>query len=69
MAAYENAIVSANTSFGIFATARQSIFATLTKWNEARLTRNALTSLSDRELSDIGLSRGDIEDVVSRHVL
>lgn len=32
-------------------------------WNDARLTRNALTSLSNRELEDIGLSRGDIETV------
>lgn len=32
-------------------------------WNDARLTRNALTSLSNRELADIGLSRGDIETV------
>jgi uncharacterized protein YjiS (DUF1127 family) len=29
-------------------------------WNDARLTRNALESLSNRELEDIGLSRGDI---------
>ena len=32
-------------------------------WNNARLTRNALKSLSNRELEDIGLSRGDIETV------
>jgi|TARA_B110000971_G_scaffold203031_1_gene223243 uncharacterized protein YjiS (DUF1127 family) len=32
-------------------------------WNNARLTRNALTLLSNRELEDIGLSRGDIETV------
>lgn len=32
-------------------------------WNDARATRNALSSLSDRELSDIGLCRGDIDDV------
>ena len=32
-------------------------------WNEARLTRNALGALSDRELEDIGLCRGDIDDV------
>ena len=29
-------------------------------WNDARVTRNALGKLSDRELDDIGLSRGDI---------
>jgi uncharacterized protein YjiS (DUF1127 family) len=32
-------------------------------WNDARVTRNALSSLSDRELEDIGLVRGDIDAV------
>ena len=35
----------------------------LRAWNDARTTRNALNSLSERELSDIGLSRGDIDHV------
>lgn len=30
-------------------------------WNDARVTRNALAKLTDRELDDIGLCRGDIE--------
>ena len=30
-------------------------------WNDARVTRKALSSLSDRELDDIGLCRGDID--------
>lgn len=30
-------------------------------WNSARVTRNALSKLSNRELDDIGLCRGDIE--------
>ena len=30
-------------------------------WNSARITRNALSKLSNRELDDIGLCRGDIE--------
>jgi uncharacterized protein YjiS (DUF1127 family) len=30
-------------------------------WNDARVTRNALAKLSDRELDDIGLCRGDID--------
>jgi uncharacterized protein YjiS (DUF1127 family) len=33
-------------------------------WNDARVTRNALSRLSDRELEDIGLCRGDIDVVV-----
>lgn len=32
-------------------------------WNDARVTRNALMRLSDRELDDIGLCRGDIENI------
>ncbi len=35
-------------------------------WSDARATRNALSSLSDRELADIGLTRGDIDMVVER---
>ena len=38
-------------------------FARLIAWNDQRLTRN---KLSDRELNDIGMSRSDIEDAVSR---
>lgn len=33
-------------------------------WNDSRVTRNALSKLSDRELEDIGLCRGDIDFVV-----
>lgn len=29
-------------------------------WNDRRLTRNALNTLTERELDDIGLCRGDI---------
>lgn len=38
-------------------------FGTLVSWNDARMTRKALSKLTDRELDDIGLSRGDIENV------
>jgi uncharacterized protein YjiS (DUF1127 family) len=34
-------------------------------WNAARITRNALSKLSNRELDDIGLCRGDI-DLIGR---
>ncbi|MGP6087071.1 DUF1127 domain-containing protein [Antarctobacter jejuensis] len=36
-------------------------------WNDARLTRNSLSTLTDRELDDIGLHRGDIEAVARRY--
>ncbi|WP_280524970.1 DUF1127 domain-containing protein [Paracoccus siganidrum] len=35
----------------------------ITAWNDARITRRELNALTDRELSDIGLARGDIERV------
>lgn len=40
-----------------------TLTATLRTWNDTRTTRNALNDLSERELKDIGLSRGDIENV------
>ena len=35
----------------------------LAAWNDARQTRKALSRLTDRELSDIGLIRGDIDRI------
>lgn len=43
-----------------------SLFAAVAAWNDRRVTRDALGRLSDRELDDIGLMRGDIEDIASR---
>ena len=43
--------------FGLLA----DLFARLATWNDARVTRHALSRLTDRELDDIGLSRGDID--------
>jgi uncharacterized protein YjiS (DUF1127 family) len=40
-----------------------NLFANMIEWNDARVTRNALASLTDRELDDIGLIRGDIDTV------
>ncbi len=38
-------------------------------WNDARVTRAALATLSDRELDDIGLIRGDIDTVAQSHFI
>lgn len=35
-------------------------------WNNARITRNALSRLTARELDDIGLIPGDIEMIAKR---
>lgn len=41
-----------------------NVFTAMSAWNDARVTRNALGKLSDRELDDIGLCRGDIDQIV-----
>ena len=43
-----------------------SLAGSISYWNDVRLTRNTLVSLTDRELDDIGLTRGDIDDVASK---
>ena len=63
MAAYET---TRTAPFGAISTYRlitfvRGAFATVAAWNDTRVTRNALAKLSDRELDDIGLCRGDIE--------
>jgi uncharacterized protein YjiS (DUF1127 family) len=35
-------------------------------WNAKRKTHNILSSLTDRELADIGLSRGDLHDMPTK---
>ena len=39
------------------------IVALVAGWNDTRMTRRELSRLSDRELDDIGLCRGDIERI------
>lgn len=42
------------------------MFAAIKTWNDKRITRRELHNLSDHELSDIGLSRAEIDGVVDR---
>jgi uncharacterized protein YjiS (DUF1127 family) len=59
----------AMASKGLFArlnTLANNFFGSVASWNDARVTRNALEQLTDRELADIGLCRGDIEYVATR---
>jgi uncharacterized protein YjiS (DUF1127 family) len=65
MAAYET---TRSAPFGAIATFRTvqfvlSIVDAFRTWNDARMTRIALDKLSDRELDDIGLCRGDIDQI------
>ncbi|MEW2919144.1 DUF1127 domain-containing protein [Ruegeria sp. ANG10] len=41
-----------------------SVVNAVAEWNDARVTRNTLSGLTDRELEDIGMCRGDIDVVV-----
>lgn len=54
-----NRMATGPRSAGILA----SILSFLTSWNDSRVTRNSLSRLSDHELDDIGLCRGDIDRV------
>lgn len=38
-------------------------------WNDSRITRNALTDLSDRELADIGIVRGEIDSIARSNLI
>ncbi len=63
MAAYETSRAAPFGAISIFRSVQgvAETFSSLAAWNDARVTRKALSKLSDRELDDIGLCRGDIE--------
>lgn len=63
MAAFETSRPAQGLFGGRLANLVSSLFGTFAAWNDARVTRNALARLSDRELDDIGLCRGDIETI------
>lgn len=45
----------------------QRTVAAIICWNDVRVTRKALAVLSNRELEDIGLTRGDIDMMGRSH--
>ena len=63
MAAYETSRAAPFGAISIFRSVQvfSETISSFAAWNDARITRKALTRLSDRELDDIGLCRGDIE--------
>lgn len=63
MAAYETSRTAPFGAISIFRAVQgvASMFDMVAAWNDARVTRKALSKLTDRELDDIGLCRGDIE--------
>lgn len=53
-----------SASYGLTVGSRLNrALAGLKAWNDARLTRRALSRLSDRELADIGLTRDSLLDL------
>lgn len=58
--------VSAATPRGLVSTFFASTFGALAEWNDARVTRKALSQLTARELDDIGLIPADIERIARR---
>jgi len=64
MAVYENTRSVDGVRFGERASGLFASFVgAVVTWNDKRLTRNALSALSNRELEDIGLTRGDIDGI------
>jgi uncharacterized protein YjiS (DUF1127 family) len=63
MAAFDTTRPVAAFSAGRFQHVIQNMVGAFAAWNDARVTRNALSHLSDRELEDIGMTRADIAQI------
>lgn len=68
MAAFDTSRQAAGLSAVTFPAIFANMLGTVAAWNDARITRNSLSKLSARELDDIGLSYGDIEEIAQRTV-
>jgi uncharacterized protein YjiS (DUF1127 family) len=55
----------ASTNRPGFAFAFANLLGAVTAWNERRATEDALSRLTDRELADVGLTRGDIPRIAA----
>lgn len=65
MAAYETSRPAPFGAISIFRAVQgaNTLLGMVRAWNDTRVTRKALSRLSDRELNDIGLCRGDIDQI------
>ena len=67
MAYLDTSRISAiSTSRTVIANIATAVFTAFVRCNDARVTRNALSQLSLRELNDIGLAPSDIERIARR---
>ena len=66
MAAFDTSRPASGFSAGRTSSLFVSAFAAIAGWNDARITRNALSKLTERELDDIGLTYGDIDAIAAR---
>ncbi|SMX36976.1 DUF1127 domain-containing protein [Octadecabacter ascidiaceicola] len=64
MAAIAFRTANAKSGFSLVA-----LIGNLVSWNDRRMTRNSLNKLTNRELDDIGLVRGDIEDIAKGNLI
>lgn len=65
MATYETARPAPFGAVTVYraVSALDAMRSALVIWNDKRATRTTLSKLSDRELYDIGLCRGDIDSI------
>jgi uncharacterized protein YjiS (DUF1127 family) len=54
---------------GLISTLVTRAIIAIIAWNDARVTRKALSALTDRELEDIGLTRADIDLVAENKIV
>jgi len=66
MAFYDTSRPAAGPAAGTLSRLVATIVAGFAAWREARMNRAALSRLSDRELSDIGLMRADLDAMRAR---
>ena len=60
---YNRSLTESQGFIGRLLTGFSAVLGAAIAWNDARVTRNSLSALSDHELEDLGLVRGDIEDI------
>lgn len=66
MAAFDTTRPAAGVSAASISAFVARTVGAVAAWNDARVTRKALSKLSARELEDIGLSYGDIDQIAAR---